>query len=133
MNAQFQILECERRLLAAMKAARADELDALLHDDLLFNGPDGETATKAEDLANYRSGRIQLRTVEPSDCSLSLIGDNVVVAVTVRIAGSYLGTVIDSRFRTLRVWKFFGNETKPGGGGCWKVIAGSVVPLAQKS
>lgn len=137
MNAPLQVLECERRLVAAMKSANADELDALLHDELLFNGPTGETATKALDLANYRSGNVRLKTVEPSDCTLSVIGDTAVVAVTVRIVGDYLGVAIDGRFRYLRVWKSFadrsGPAAGPGGGAAWKVIAGSVVPLAPKA
>ena len=118
-----QVVAREQSLLIAMKTSDAELLDELLHDDLLFNGPNGETATKAADLANYRSGNIHLHTVEASDRVLSTIGDDVVVAVTVRIQGSYLGQAVDGRFRYLRVWKAFGSD--------WKVIAGSVVPLAS--
>jgi hypothetical protein len=50
-----------------------------------------------------------------------VIGDDVVVAVTVRIEGSYMGQEIDGKFRYLRVWKRFGER--------WKVIGGSVVAL----
>ena len=117
-----QIIAREQSLLTAMKTSNAALLDELLHDDLLFNGPNGETATKGADLANYRSGNIHLHTVEASDRMLSTIGDDVVVAVTVRIQGSYLGERVDGRFRYLRVWKAFGND--------WRVIAGSVVALA---
>lgn len=119
-----------------MKGADVAELDALLHDELLFNGPTGETATKELDLANYRSGNVRLRTVDPSDCTLSLIGDNAVVAVTVRILGDYLGAAIDGRFRYLRVWKRIESRPDAAGGKTsagWKVIAGSVIPLTEKS
>jgi hypothetical protein len=104
-----------------MKTNNVELLDKLLHDDLLFNGPDGETATKAVDLKNYRSGNINLHTLESSDRMLSTISDDVVVAVTVEIKGNYLGQEIDGKFRYIRVWKLFENN--------WKVIAGSVVPL----
>ena len=116
------VIASEARLLDAMRTSDADLLDRLLHDDLLFNGPNGETATKALDLANYRSGNIHLTTVESSDLMLSVIGDDVVVAVTVRLVGSYLGQQIDGRFRYLRVWKELEHE--------WQVIAGSVVALS---
>ncbi len=116
---QAQIVASEKDLLEAMKTSNAELLDKLLHDDLLFNGPTGETATKAMDLNNYRSGNINLHTVESSDLMLRMIGDNAVVAVTVEIQGSYLGQEIDGKFRYLRVWKLFGDN--------WKVIAGSVV------
>jgi len=123
--AEAEVIVSENALLDAMRTSDVDLLDRLLHDDLLFNAPTGETATKALDLANYRSGTINLQTVAASDHRLSTIGDDVVVAVTVELKGSYLGQEIDGRFRYLRVWKRFA--------GGWKVIAGSVVPLQASS
>jgi Domain of unknown function (DUF4440) len=116
-----QVAAGEQRLLEAMMARNAEVLDELLHDDLLFNGPDGQTATKAMDLENYRSGNINLYTVTSSDQTVSLIGDNAVVAVTVELKGNYLDQAIDGKFRYLRVWKFVQ--------GRWQVIGGSVVAL----
>ncbi|MBD2252023.1 nuclear transport factor 2 family protein [Nostoc parmelioides] len=117
-----QIIANEKNLLSAMKTNNVELLDKLLHDELLFNGPSGETATKAMDLENYRSGNINLHTVESSELILSVVGDDVVVAVTVEIQGNYLGQEINGKFRYLRVWKLFENN--------WKVIAGSVVTLS---
>ncbi|BBD70881.1 hypothetical protein NIES4072_73590 [Nostoc commune NIES-4072] len=117
-----QVIDNEKKLLLAMKTNNVELLDQLLHDELLFNGPSGETATKAMDLENYRSGNINLHTLESSDLMLNMVGDDVVVAVTVEILGNYLGQEIDGKFRYLRVWKLFENN--------WKVIAGSVVTLS---
>ena len=119
-----QIIASENELLTAMKTSNVALLDKLLHDDLLFNGPTGETATKALDLKNYRSGNINMRTVESSDLLLSFIDDVAVVAVTVALVGNYLGQEIDGRFRYLRVWKLFGDT--------WQVVAGSVVTLGAR-
>ena len=124
ITAEAEVLASEASLLDAMRTGDADLLDRLLHDDLLFNSPTGETATKALDLANYRSGTINLQTVAASNHRCSTIGDDVVVAVTVELAGSYVGQAIDGKFRYLRVWKRFGAG--------WKVIAGSVIPLSAK-
>ena len=120
-NLEAEIVAREAALLRAIITNDVALLDDVLHDDLLFNGPDGRTGTKAQDLANYRSGGIQLRRAEPSDRLVSAIGDAVVVAVTVALEGSYLGVRVDGRFRYLRVWKRIG--------GAWRVIAGSVVAL----
>jgi hypothetical protein len=98
-----QVAASEQCLLEAMTTSNAESLDDLLHDDLLFNGPTGQTATKAMDLENYRSGNIQLQTVTSSDQAVSLIGDNAVVAVTVEIKGNYLEQAVDGKFRYLRV------------------------------
>lgn len=120
-NLEAEIVARESALLRAMTTNDVALLDDLLHDDLLFNGPDGQTGTKAQDLANYRSGGIQLRRAEASDRLVSAIGDDVVVAVTVALEGSYLGVRVDGRYRYLRVWKRCA--------GAWRVIGGSVVAL----
>ena len=118
---ETEIVRRESALLAAVTTNDVTLLDDLLHDDLLFNGPDGRTGTKAEDLANYRSGGIRLTRAEPRDRVLSAIGGVVVVAVTVALEGSYLGFAVDGSYRYLRVWKHVE--------GAWRVIAGSVVAL----
>jgi len=120
-NLEDEIVAREDALLRAITTNDVALLDDVLHEDLLFNGPDGQTGTKAQDLANYRTGGIQLRRAEASDRLVSAIGDDVVVAVTVALEGSYLGLPVDGRYRYLRVWKRIG--------GAWRVIAGSVVPL----
>jgi len=120
-NLEAEIVAREDALLRAVTTNDVALLDDVLHDDLLFNGPDGQTGTKAQDLANYRFGGIHLRRAEASDRLVSAIGDDVVVAVTVALEGSYLGVAVDGRYRYLRVWKRVG--------GAWRVIAGSVVAL----
>ncbi|MDQ2998188.1 MAG: nuclear transport factor 2 family protein [Chloroflexota bacterium] len=120
-----QIIASENSLMEAMKTNNLEHLDTLLHDDLLFNGPTGATATKAIDLQNYRSGNIHLHTVVSSDQTVHLIGDTAVVAVTVALKGDYLGQALDGKFRYIRVWKLVEST--------WKVIAGSVVPLSSGS
>ena len=121
---EAEVVAREQALLRAVTTNDVALLDDLLHDDLLFNGPDGQTATKAVDLANYRSGGVQLRRADDSDRVVSAIGDVVVVAVTVTLEGSYLGIQVDGRYRYLRVWKRTG--------GAWRVIAGSVVAVATQ-
>jgi hypothetical protein len=124
-NAEAEVVAREDALLRAVTTNDVALLDDLLHDDLLFNGPDGRTGTKALDLANYRSGNIRLTRAESSDRLVSAIGDDVVVAVTVTLEGSYLGVVVDGRYRYLRVWKRFA--------GRWRVIGGSVVALTAQA
>ena len=118
---EAEIIARETALLTAVTTNDVGLLDDLLHDDLLFNGPDGQTGTKALDLANYRSGEIRLARAEARDRLIRAIGDDVVVAVTVTLEGSYLGVRIDGRYRYLRVWKRVS--------GAWRVIAGSVVSM----
>ena len=116
-----QVIASESSLLLAMKTNNVERLEELLHDDLLFNTPDGATATKAMDVNNYRSGNIHLHTVASSDQTVHVISDTAVVAVTVELKGNYLGQPLDGKFRYIRVWKRVESS--------WKVIAGSVVPV----
>ena len=118
---EAEIVAREDALLRAITTNDVALLDDLLHDDLLFNGPDGQTGTKAQDLANYRSGGIQLRRAEATDRLIRAIGGDAVVAVTITLEGSYLGVRVDGRYRYLRVWQ----RTD----GKWRVIGGSVVAL----
>ncbi|BAZ06592.1 nuclear transport factor 2 family protein [Calothrix sp. NIES-3974] len=113
----------EEKLLEAMQTNNIELLDRLLHDELLFHTPDGQTVTKAMDLNNYRSGHVNWRTLTPSDRMIHQIGDNIIVAVTVEIQGNYFGQEINGKFRYLRVWKQFHDD--------WKVIAGSVVVISS--
>ena len=122
-NLESEIVAREDALLRAITTNDVALLDDLLHDDLLFNGPDGQTGTKAQDLANYRSGGIQFRRAEASDRLIRAIGDDAVVAVTVTLEGSYLGVRVDGRYRYLRVWQRTGDK--------WRVIGGSVAALAS--
>lgn len=47
MTPEEQIMECESKLLEAMKSGDIKVLDQLLHDKLVFNIPTGQTITKA--------------------------------------------------------------------------------------
>ncbi len=108
-----------------MQMGDVTQLDLLLHDDLLFNTPDGATATKAMDLANYAGGAVSWTTVEGRDLQVSAFGEVAVVAVTVRLVGDYAGMALDGDFRYLRAWLRVD--------GSWRVIGGSVTPMTPMS
>lgn len=118
------ILEAEEKLLQAIRSCDVAALDGLLHNDLLFNLPDGQTATKAFDLETYRSGKMIVESLAAFAREISRIDDSTaVVAVTVGLKAQWHDTPIDGNFRYLRVWKRFDGQ--------WKVIAGSVTPCGQ--
>ena len=50
MTQEEHIIDSETRLLNAMKASDIEVLDELLHDDLIFNIPTGQTITKPMDI-----------------------------------------------------------------------------------
>lgn len=117
MKQDEQIIECEKRLLEALKTGDIQVLDELLHDNLIFNIPTGQTITKAMDIENYRSGNLTVSDILESDQIIKSIDDISTVAVTLHLKAKYAGQIVDGKFRYLRVWKLFENS--------WKVIAGS--------
>lgn len=115
------IVNAEIELLTAIKNADVSALGKLLHDDLLFNLPDGQIITKEFDLNSYRSGKMKIELVEASDQIINIIDDSAVVAVTVLLKGNYDHNPLSGTFKYIRVWKQFGESLK--------VIAGSCVEL----
>ncbi len=116
------IVNAEIELLTAIKNADVSVLEQILHDDLLFNLPTGETITKEFDLNSYRSGKMKIDFLEASDQIINIIGDSAVVAVSVSLKGTYDNNPINGVFKYIRVWKQFDDNLK--------VIAGSCVQLA---
>lgn len=116
------VVNAEIELLTAIKKSDVMALDTILHDDLLFNMPDGQTITKEFDLQVYRSGRMKIDSLEASDQIVNIIDNSAVVAVTVALKGTYDGNPINGVFKYIRVWKKVGKNLK--------VIAGSCVQLA---
>lgn len=117
MTQEEQLIDCENRLLAAIRNADLTALDELLHDDLVFNIPTGQTITKEMDIENYRSGRMIVYAITASDQSIKTIETISTVVVTIHLKAKYVDQIIEGKFRYLRVWKQFNNS--------WKIIAGS--------
>ncbi|WP_343695770.1 nuclear transport factor 2 family protein [Flavobacterium sp.] len=116
------IVNAEIELLTAIKNADVDLLEQMLHDDLLFNMPDGQTITKEFDLNVYRSGIMKIDSLEASDQNINIIDDSAVVAVTVSLKGTYDNNPVNGVFKYIRVWKKLNDNLK--------VIAGSCIQLA---
>lgn len=116
------IVTAEIELLAAIRTSDIAALERLLHDDLLFNMPDGQTITKEFDLNSYRSGKTKVDSLEASDQIINVIDDAAVVSVTVSLKGTYDNNPINGVLKYIRVWKQFDDSLK--------VIAGSCVQLA---
>lgn len=116
------IVNAEIELLTAIKNADVAMLDKMLHDDLLFNLPDGQVITKEFDLESYRSGKMKIETLEAADQIIKIIENTAVVSVIVVLKGTYDNNVLAGAFRYIRVWKQFDESLK--------VIAGSCAQMA---
>jgi len=119
-----EIAALEERLRAAQLAADIAALDALIAEDLLFAGPDGQVASKAQDLEAHRSGVVRFRRHEPQELRVRAVGDDVAVAsLRAKLAVEVQGRLVEGTYRYTRVWA---READ----GRWRVVAGQVSAIA---
>ena len=123
-DAEIAALESELR--AAQLTGDVAALDRLISDDLLFTGPDGAFATKAQDLATYRDGVMRVASHEPEELRVRRVGPDVAVAgLRARMTGSFAGTPFDAIAHYTRVWAREDAQ--------WRIVGGhvSVAPVAN--
>lgn len=120
-----EIRQMEARLRVAMLGSDVAELDALIHDRLLFVGPDGGLYRKSDDLEIHRSGQQVLTQVDLRDVQIEMLGPTAVAVVVADLAGVFRGQEFKGRYRYIRTW------LRSGQG--WQVIVGSVCVVAAGS
>ncbi|ACU02424.1 MULTISPECIES: nuclear transport factor 2 family protein [Pedobacter] len=110
------ILEQENKLHSAIKNGNITALDQLLHDDLLFILPSGETITKEMDLNTYRNGALKVDELLPDIEKLNIIDDMAVITLSIKLSGKFNDVPFEASYRYIRVWKKFGDGIKVIGG-----------------
>jgi ketosteroid isomerase-like protein len=98
-----QVRKAEKELLDAMKNCDVNKLEELIHDDLLFSIPNGQTITKAEDIATYRSGNMKIHAIKASEEKIHLIGDTAIVSVAIAMEGTYFEHALDGKYKIIRI------------------------------
>jgi ketosteroid isomerase-like protein len=116
-----EIIEIENQLIRAIKTSDVEFLSKILHDDLLFIAPTGQTITKEMDLASHKAGHMGVEQLIPTFEEVKIIDDNAIVVVVYDTKGTMLGNPIQGHFRYIRVWKMFAEGLKVIGGSCFKI------------
>jgi ketosteroid isomerase-like protein len=116
------VLDTERALQNAQRASDVDELDRLLHPELLAVGPDGQLVGKADDLDGHRAGVFRIDELTEEDVRVVVLGDTAVTFVVLAIRGAIGEDEVDGRLRYTRTW------TRDGGS--WRVLAAHISPAA---
>lgn len=116
MLTKNEILKSENKLYEAMKNRNTEVLDNLLHTDLLFVIPNGQTITKEMDLQTYREGNLKLTGIIPTVEELNIIEDLAVITLQMELKGDYNNEPFEARYRYIRFWKKFPEGIKVVGG-----------------
>lgn len=120
-----EIVALEARIREVQLAADVEALDALIGDNLLFTGPDGQLSTKAQDLEAHRSGRVRFRSHVPKELRIRRIGTHVAIcALLAELTVDVNGTTSRGTYRYTRVWAQ--ESTGP-----WRVVGGHVSEVAS--
>jgi len=100
-------------------------LERIWADDLTFVNPRGELVTKAQRLANLRSGATSFKTIDTTETSVRAYGDNAAaVAVTrVKVDAHYGGQEGSGEYRVTTVW------ARPRGS--WQMVAVHMTRIGQ--
>jgi hypothetical protein len=122
--ADDEIVALEAAIRRAQLEADAAALEALIGEQLLFTGPDGELGTKAQDLEAHRTGVVRFRAHEPEELRIRRVGANVAVtALRARLTVEVAGASVQGTFRYTRVWAREDGEP-------WRVVGGHVSQVA---
>lgn len=116
-----EIIKREEELRLAMIKSDVEKLDDLIDESLVFIAPNGAVVTKEMDLEGHKSRIQKITELLPSEQTMQLHDDCVVVTVKMDLTGTYNDTSISGKYRYIRIWSKF-NDT-------WKVIAGSVTQI----
>lgn len=99
-----EISRMEEELRRAMLAGDAETLDRLISDRLLFAGPDGQLATKADDLRAHGERIVRFLRHEPDQIAMRLVSPGCfVISQRTYLEVEVAGTVHRGWYRYIRV------------------------------
>jgi ketosteroid isomerase-like protein len=115
-----QTIEKYRKALLRKDAATLEQIWA---DDYTFTNGAGEIHSKADRLANLKSGATSLDSIsEEEDMKVRVHGNVAVATSRVTIKGRYSGKPTSGQYRSIHVW------VKGAAG--WQLVANQITPVA---
>jgi ketosteroid isomerase-like protein len=111
-----------RHYREALKAKDLAALDAIWTDDYVFVNGHGQLRTKADRLADIRSGASSIDSITHEEAPIvKTHGKTTLVLSRVTIVGTYSGRKVAHDFRSLHVWI---NED-----GRWRLVFNQLTPV----
>ena len=119
------IAEIEQRFTTAIIKKDDVAVDALLADDLLHVGFEGQIAGKAEYMAFFKQGAWQYKKYEPSNVTIKALGN--VAVVTGRVDRTIVVNNVETvgAFAFTHVWSRTGDR--------WRLTSSTVTTIVKAS
>jgi ketosteroid isomerase-like protein len=123
--AEQEVRRTIEKYRTALLQKDAATLGRIWADDYTFTNGAGETHSKAERLANLKSGATSLDSIsEEEDMKVRVYGNVAVATSRVTIKGQYSGKQTSGQYRSIHVW------VKGAAG--WQLVANQITPVAAK-
>jgi ketosteroid isomerase-like protein len=120
-NIEQTLMKIERDSLAALLKRDVAGFGRIFADDAVLVTPDGSPQTKAQLLADVKSGDLVIESSEISDMKVRVYGDAAVVTYSTTDKGRYKKQDISGRYRWTDVFV--------RRGGTWQIVAGQGTPI----
>jgi len=111
----------DREWTEAQIRGNADAIGRLLTEDFISVNPVGAVSDKQQFLTDYRSGDLDIESERLDGYVIRVHGDTAVMVHTTTLQGTYRGTPIDGRTRSMHVWR----KTRQG----WLIAASQGTPI----
>lgn len=122
-DAEAILMKMEHDATAALLKKDAAGFGRIFADDAVLTGPDGAVQTKAQLLADVKSGALVLESSEMSDMKVRVHGDAAVVTYATNDKGTYKGQDVSGRYRWTDVFV--------RRGGSWQIVASQGTPVQK--
>jgi ketosteroid isomerase-like protein len=123
--AEQEVRQAIKKYRTALLQKDAAALEQIWADDYTFTNGAGETHSKAQRLANLKSGATSLDSISQEEDMKVRIHGNVAVATgRVTIKGQYSGKQASGQYQSINVW------VKGAAG--WQLVANQLTPVAAK-
>ena len=123
--AEREVRQTIEKYRTALLQKDAATLERIWADDYTFTNGAGEIHSKADRLANLKSGATSLDSISEEEDMKVRIHENVAVATSrVTIKGQYSGKQTSGQYRSIHVW------VKGATG--WQLVANQITPVAAK-
>ena len=123
--AEQEVRQTIEKYRTALLQKDAATLERIWADDYTFTNGAGEIHSKADRLANLKSGATSLDSIsEEEDIKVRVYGKVAVATSRVTIKGQYSGKQASGQYRSIHVW------VKGAAG--WQLVANQLTPVAAE-
>jgi ketosteroid isomerase-like protein len=123
-GAEQEVTRLSDQYIAALKGKDAAALERIWADDLTFVNSGGAVQTKAQRLADIKSGANQFDTLDAAERTVRVYGDTAVMTTLSTIKGRYGGQEVSGQFRVTQVLV--------RRGGAWQIVAIQMTRAGQQ-